>query len=307
MTDPAGRAVVAAVIPTFHAPEALRDRVDRLLEQVDLVVLVDDGTATTSTLGFEDPRVRVVELEDNSGIAHALNVGIDLAHEYGASHVLTLDQDSWVPDGYVSAAMEALAGSIAAGENPVGAVPESAGGHAVLIDADGHPFDPIQAGQVLRMEAWKRLGPFEESLFIDAVDTEYTLRAWRSGSRYVLIPHTDIGHELGTLVPFTVFGRQLVLRGRRRHLLYHSPFRTYYMVRNSVILHRRYARERRRWMWRRNRKLASMILGGFLVAGDRRAQFLALREGFRDGRREVGGRIRSDLAARLALLGRKVE
>ncbi|UGS28089.1 glycosyltransferase [Microbacterium resistens] len=306
MTQSTTDVVVSAVIPTFRAPEALRERVPELLAQVQTVILVDDGTATTSALGIDDPRVEVIELPENGGIARALNVGFDAARTRGATHVLTLDQDSWIPEGYVERALRALSDAIRRGEEPVGAVPSSAGGTRVVLDREGVPFDPIQAGQLVRMDVFDRLGGFDETLFIDAVDSEYTLRAWQHGSRYVLVPDSDIGHELGTLVPLTVFGRRLVLGGRPRHLLYHAPFRTYYMVRNSVVLARRYGRERRAWTRRRTRLLTSMILGGLLVAGDRRAQLLALREGIRDGRAGVGGRIPDELMTRLRRLGRKV-
>lgn len=305
MTETSREPVVVAVIPTFRAPDELRERVRDLLAQVRSVVLVDDGTSSTRALGFEDPRVVVIELPENGGIAKALNIGFTEARDSGATHVLTLDQDSWIPDDYVRRALVELDQALARGENPVGAAPSAAGGTGVLLDRDGHPFDPIQAGQVVRLDAYDRVGPFDESLFIDAVDSEYTLRAWRDGYRYVLVPGTDIGHELGTLVPLTVFGRHLVLGGRPRHLLYHAPFRTYYMVRNSVVLSRRFGRERTSWTWRRTRLLSSMILGGLLVAGDRRAQLLALRHGVRDGRAGIGGRIPDDLMSRLSRLDRK--
>ncbi|MDQ0647753.1 rhamnosyltransferase [Microbacterium natoriense] len=306
MTPTTSAPVVIAVIPTFRPPDALRDHVSDLLTQVHSVVLVDDGTASTNGLGIDDQRVEVIELPENGGIARALNVGITAARASGATHVLTLDQDSWIPEGYVERSLAVLSEALRRGEEPVGAVPSSAGGTGVVLDRDGRPFDPIQAGQVVRLEVFDRVGPFEEALFIDAVDSEYTLRAWQGGFRYVLVPGTDIGHELGTLVPLTIFGRQLVLGGRPRHLLYHAPFRTYYMVRNSVILSRRYGRERRSWTWRRTRLLSSMIFGGLLIPGDRAAQLLALRRGIRDGRAGITGRIPDELMSSLARLGRKL-
>ncbi|WP_144877211.1 glycosyltransferase [Microbacterium sp. 1.5R] len=305
MTPHPGGSTVVAVIPTFRAPDELPERVRALLTQVSAVVLVDDGTASTAPLGIAGPLVDVVELPENGGIAHALNVGISVARDRGATHVLTLDQDSWIPEGYVGRALAVLAEAAARGERTIGAAPASAGGTGVILDSVGRPFDPIQAGQVVQLDVFDRVGPFDETLFIDAVDSEYTLRAWREGYRYVLIPDTDIGHELGTLVPLTIFGRQLVLGGRARHLLYHAPFRTYYMVRNSVIIAREYGRERPAWTRRRTRLLTTMILGGLLVAGDRRAQLVALARGIRDGRAGIGGRITDGLQARLRRLGRE--
>ncbi|MGN8024969.1 glycosyltransferase [Microbacterium sp. 22242] len=298
-------AMVFAVIPTYHPSPELRDRVLALLSQVAGIVLVDDGTASTSTLGMDDKNIHIIELAENSGIAHALNVGISAAKAAGATHLLTLDQDSWVPDGYVKEALEALQVALAAGQNPAGAVPESAGGHAVLREPDGQPFDPIQAGQILRTEVFDRLGPFAEELFIDAVDSEYGLRVRASGCSYVIVPNSDIGHELGTLVPLRVFGRHLVVRGRPRHVLYHAPFRTYYIVRNSLLIRARYGKAFRAWFRKRDRKLSSMLVGGILGAPDRRAQLLALRQGFVDGRGGVTGRISPALNARLADASRR--
>lgn len=289
--NPSGPERVVATIPVFRAPSDLPARVAALREQVEAVVLVDDGSGSLPSTAFDLPGVEQIALETNSGIAHALNVAIQRARELGATHVLTLDQDSTVPSGYVARLMDVLRSRVATGRPSAGAVPMAAGGSAVLRDTDDAPFDPIQSGQIIPVSVLDAVGPFSEELFIDAVDSDFWLRADALGYSFAVVDGAEIEHGLGELQPIRIFGRQLVLAGKPRHVLYHSPFRTYYMVRNSIVLHRRYSRHRPRWMRRRNRKMLEMVAGCILLSTDRRSQLRAVRAGRRDARRGVLGKI----------------
>ncbi|KAA9152266.1 glycosyltransferase [Microbacterium lushaniae] len=289
--NPPGHERVVATIPVFRAPGDLPARVDALRQQVAAVVLVDDGSGSLPSPAFELPGVEQVALEENSGIAHALNVAVERARDLGATHVLTLDQDSTVPAGYVARMLAALRARAASGRPVAGAVPSSAGGAAVLRDMDDVPFDPIQSGQIIPVPVLDAVGPFAEELFIDAVDSDFWLRADALGYSFAVVDEAEIAHGLGELQPIRIFGRQLVLAGKPRHVLYHSPFRTYYMVRNSTVLNRRYAHHRPKWMRRRSRKMFEMVAGCIILAGDRRSQLRAVRAGRRDARRGVLGKI----------------
>lgn len=290
---------IVAVISVFGAPAALPARVDALLAQVDDVVLVDDGSDTLLPLGIASDRVHTVALAENSGIAAALNVAVSSARALGASHIVTLDQDSELEQGHVERLVAMLDQAAARGERVAGAAPGVVGGAAVLRLSDGEPFDPIQSGQVLPMTTFDALGGFDERLFIDAVDSDYTVRSRIAGMRFLMADDLHMAHELGELVPITVFGRRLVVAGKPRNVLYHSPMRTYYMVRNSAWLRRTYGARDARWMRLRNRKLSEMVIGGALLAPDRRAQVRAVIAGLRDARRGTLGRIPDDLKRRL--------
>lgn len=289
---------IVAVVPVFGAPPELPRTVSALAAQVDHVVLVDDGSGTAAPMRF-GPGVEVVSLAENSGIAAALNVAIEHARARHATHVLTLDQDSSLDDGHVARLLAVLEAAEARGDRPAGAAPGVVGGARVLVGAGGEPFDPIQSGQLVPMRVFDELGGFRAELFIDAVDSEFTVRARAAGYRYVMDEQLSMAHALGEAVPLQVFGRPLVVLGRQRHVLYHSPARTYYMVRNSVWLSRRYGAGDRRWMRRRNRKMAELVIGSTLLAPDRWAQLAAVRAGWRHGRRGALGRIPEDLQARL--------
>lgn len=288
---------IVAVVPVFGAPESLPATVAALESQVDAVVLVDDGSHTAAQLTF-GPNVDVISLESNAGIATALNVAVNHARKSGATHVITLDQDSHLAEGHVQRLLALLQNAVAAGARVAAAVPGIVGGAPVLVGADGEPFDPIQSGQLLPIEVFDAVGGFNVELFIDSVDSEFTLRARQAGYRFLVDASLEMQHALGEAMPLSILGRPLVLLGKQRHVLYHSPWRTYYMVRNSVWLSRNYGRADRAWMRRRNRKMVELVVGGTLLAPDRLVQFSAVRAGWKDGKRGSLGPISDALRKR---------
>ncbi len=290
---------IIAVVSVFHAPDDLRDRMLDVLDQVDAIVLVDDGSDTLETIEFGDDRIHTVSSPTNRGIAAALNTAVNRARELGATHVVTLDQDSALAPDHVARLLATLERSQQDGAIVAAAVPGVVGGAPILYLPDGQPFDPIQSGQVVPMATFDRVGLFNEDLFIDAVDSDFTVRAVTMGMEFRADRGLHMAHELGELVPLKIFGRHLVLGGKPRHVLYHSPARTYYMVRNSLWLAQTYRDQARDWTRLRNRKLWEMVIGGSLLAPDRAVQLRAIRWGRRDARRGVLGRIPAEVQARL--------
>lgn len=289
---------VVAVIPVFRPPVDLLQRVLGLRSQVDAVVLVDDGSGSLP-LPMQDGSIDQIQLEQNVGIAAALNRGIERALERGATHVLTLDQDSTIPAGYVASLLSVSGGD---SESATVAVPASAGGASVLRESNHEeiPFDPIQSGQLLTAAVLRSVGPFDESLFIDAVDSDYWFRAMNANVSFVIDTEAHIEHGLGELRPIRVFGKQLVVGRRPRHVLYHSPFRTYYMVRNSLVIQRRYGKQHRARVLKRGWKMSEMVIGCLLLADDRAQQWRAIAAGYRDARSGVTGKIPAAVSAAIA-------
>lgn len=284
MTSDLSRTRPVAVITAFRAPADLAARALSLADQVEKVVIVDDGSQSLAALGLTDPRIDLLELPGNVGIAAALNRGIERAREFEATHIVTLDQDSALPAGYVAEAIEMLERLTAAGESPAAVVPARFGEFgAASTGSPDHPHDPIQSGQVLPVAVFDAIGGFEEPLFIDAVDTEFTLRARSAGYEFWILPESRLDHSLGEQNPIIVFDKHLSVFGKKRHHYYHAPFRTYYAMRNGLALWRLHPRGHFLWLARRT---AGLFWASFLAVAlshDRRAQFRAVRHGFADG------------------------
>lgn len=240
--------VVGAVVTAFGSGTSLVTACTSLADQTDLVVVVDDGSP--------DPDEHVLALcaatgavivrhRTNRGVAAALNTGVaELRERLGGrmTHVITLDQDSVLPPGYVAALLaaerEARATGLRVAMTGPGAAgrvrPAASGGDGVVLSRE-----PIQSGLLVRIDALDEIGPFAEELFIDGVDTDLYLRALSLGMVAVAAPEVRLDHALGSVHRTAVAGS--------RGIVHAAPFRYYYIARNRVHLVRRHGRRAARW------------------------------------------------------------
>ncbi len=229
--------------PPTHTGDSLR----ALAAQVEGLVAVDDASTAPVVL----PGVRCIRQERNMGIAAALNVGVREAVAMGATHVLTVDQDSVFPPEYVGQLQAAWDRAQAQGLRPaaMGAAEFSGLTHRGSW-RDGVMAVPesIQSGTLFSVEALARIGGFDESLVIDGVDTDACLRLTDHGYDICVAP-VSFQHALGEGHFVSVLGRRVWASG-------HAPFRRYYITRNGLLLLRRHGRRHPRWALVAARRLA---------------------------------------------------
>ena len=276
-----------AVVPTYHPDASVVQRLLALADQVDQVVVVDDGSGPSADEHLERVAAEgiVVErLERNSGIAAALNTGVRRALADGADFVVNVDQDTDLPPGYV-----ATARSLFAKSNPVTRLGivcvDAVNGAPALptwVSPEGFGLVPeaIQTGFVISRDCLETVGLFDERLVIDCVDTEYCLRVRDSGFRIAVAKGTDIRHSIGRRAELRPFGVPLRhASGGIATYQYHSPFRRYYIARNNIDLMLRNVRKRPRWVLTvLKREMGGMVIS--MVSGPQRiAQVFAITTG----------------------------
>jgi rhamnosyltransferase len=248
-----GTTGVGAVVAVFRPGPELLTGVEAALAQVDeLVLAVDEHPVTEATRELLEVcralGATVLEQPANRGIGAALNAGIarlrELRPELG--HVLTLDQDSHIPDGYVVDLLAAGSAATHAGIRVGMVAPDQVGS---IIRLPSRPRgevvlggEPIQSGLLVPVEAFDRLHGFDEPLFIDGVDTDFYLRALDLRLRCVVAPGTRLEHRLGAAIKVT--------GDRELPLVVASTFRYHYQWRNLVMLLRRHARRHPGWALR---------------------------------------------------------
>jgi rhamnosyltransferase len=299
---------VVAIVSTFNPPADLPRRIAEVAQQVDTVVVVDDGSSSNDSAQVLN-QVRnaggvVIVLPENSGIAAALNRGIGFAtRELTPDWFITLDQDSEMCDGYVSSALASATQASAAGINLAFVCAESINSEKVptLDPSAAYPeaFDPLQSGCMIPAETFRKVGSFDEELFIDTVDTDFTARVRRQGMKTIMGRGCNLAHTVGEARPMTILGWHVTLRGRKNYVHYHAPFRVYYITRNSVILAKRYFLTNPGWIAKRFYTEYMQHLVRFLYGPNRRQHVIAFATGLRDGVLGRSGRISPTLAVRL--------
>lgn len=285
---PASADRIIAVVPTYHPDDGVVERLRTLARQVERVIVVDDGSGASADAVLAEAAASGTEvrrLERNAGIAAALNLGVRAALDDGADYVLNVDQDTDLPEDYVSIALAQFARA-----NPVTRLGivcvDAVNGAPALptwVSPEGFGLVPeaIQTGFVISRECLEVGGLFDERLVIDCVDTEYCLRVRDRGFRIAVAKGTNIGHSIGRRAELRPFGIPMRHRGSGRIATYqyHSPFRRYYIARNNIDLILRNLVRRPRWVLSvLRREMGGMIVS--MVSGPQRiAQVLAITTG----------------------------
>lgn len=231
------RRSVAGVVILYNSPVECFDNIKTYLSQVDRLYIIDNSPTVTAWAVAEQKQNSRLVYEysgQNVGIATALNRAARRAIADGYTYLLTMDDDSQAPAGMIRQMLAYMT------SQTIGTVGIVAPKHLLTTtpvqpSADTAPamdvLTTMTSGNLLNLAIYEKVGPFYDDLFIDVVDHEYNLRMRQSGYRVVELPHLQLTHRLGLIkrIPFS-------------GLIYvsHSPARNYYLVRNSIVVARRY-------------------------------------------------------------------
>lgn len=162
-------------------------------------------------------------MDGNRGIGLAQNRAINVAWSLGADAVLLLDDDSMPANDLVECLVtcsESLGHAVVVGANAL----DSGGLEISNARHISGPLpscrDMMSSGTLIRHEIFDRVGPFDDSLFIDCVDFDWGWRAQRMGIALRLCRATAITHRLG--------------EGCIAGVSYPSPIRHYFQYRNIL-------------------------------------------------------------------------
>ncbi|CAN5534587.1 rhamnosyltransferase [soil metagenome] len=233
---------VCAIIVTWQPGPAVAGELARLVSQVDGLVVVDNGShsdllsdirSSSSESGFE-----LIELHENLGLAAAQNRGIAWAQTHGFELTLFFDQDSVIPSNFVRTIVtfydEGQSRRSLAIVAPAYRDSRLGTDLVALRTADGGLALAMCSGSLIPMTIFRNLGVFQEDLFIDYVDYEFSLRARSAGyvlkecSAAVLLhaPADPQRKLLFSLLPVTTAN--------------YSAFRRYFLSRNLIWMVRHY-------------------------------------------------------------------
>nr|WP_314843635.1 glycosyltransferase [uncultured Microbacterium sp.] len=286
---------VWAVVTVFR-PELVPPILEQVAPQVDGVIVVDDGSGPEYNPTLESMRRSgsvIVQLDHNSGIAAALNTGIDQARKAGARAVVTFDQDSAISHSFVSELLDARVRAETNARDIGPVVPEFFAG----VSQAGSPAGPstilaahaIQSGMLIPMTILDKVGQMDESLFIDLVDTDFELRCADAGLPCIIAPGLRLKHSLGARYRVRgALGTVLPV------LTLSTPFRYYYRARNRIVIGRRHRGHRSRLL-RENFADQTYFLIAVALSSPRRAMWKIIRQGKIDARRGNSGAMPTSL------------
>ncbi len=280
-------AEVGAVIVSYNGGEILGEVVERLVDQVGRIFIVDNASEPETVallLSLRDryaDQITLIENAQNRGLATGLNQGVAACDDLGYEFVLMMDQDSRAAPGMVRGMVDAYRNNV--GESigllspNTSFVVDGNREHGADGDAQAQLREIAEAwtgGSLVPLEVFRRVGLHRDDLFIDYVDSELCYRIRKAGYRIVYVPWARMLQRRGDLREVRCFGRHICFFDN------HAPIRYYYVARNGVILSREV---RKVHLWEHLMVVANFAAKVVLFEDRKLAKLAMLTRGLRDG------------------------
>ena len=283
---------IVAVIVTYQPQGDLLVRlVNALAPQVSAGIVVNNGTLLPLTDGYlQQANFVARHLQTNTGVATALNAGLQWAEAQNADFIITFDQDSEPAPDMIARLMAAYHGLVASGQKVAAVGPQQIdrrtgkcapflapiSRHRRRITPDtGQTVEVdhlITSGCLLPLHVWREAGPFLDELFIDYVDIEWSLRLRCLGWHLFGVGGATLTHSIG----------DDVVQWWRWRFPWHSPLRHYFIFRNGTYL-QKLPHVSPGWKFFDAFQLAKKLVVFTLVGRPRSVHLRAMLRGIRDG------------------------
>lgn len=214
----------------------LKELVVTLLKQTSYIVVCNNSIYN---IEIDNSLVKIINFNENLGIAQAQSIGMKWAFENGADFILQMDQDSIPENDMVEKLKKCYRELTEEGYNiglvgPVDYDKDTYIKSVARIDKGEYIKEnylsvssTLSSGSLIPFKVYKQVGFMDDILFIDAVDSEYCWRLRDNGFLVIRNNEAMLSHKLG-------YGHKTVLGFIKMGIS--SPFRNYFQVRNVFLL-----------------------------------------------------------------------
>jgi len=274
---------IAGVVVLYHPARELLDNLQTYRGQIEILFAVDNTDEDTSEVvsavsAME--RVVLIRNRGNEGVARALNIGAERALAEGYDYLLTMDQDSSAAPDMVEKMLTCLGGRDSARVGIISPfhMTKSSGNPPSGV-ACQEVLTPMTSGCLLKLDAYREVGPFRDDLFIDFVDNEYCLRLRKRGFQVLRANGALLQHSVGDTHKYGPF-----------IATNHSPLRRYYKTRNRFLVNRLYRSDFPGHCLFDRVRLAKEIASIILFEKEKREKLRMMWRGYGDYRRGKFGK-----------------
>lgn len=261
---------------------------EALCNQVERVIIVDNASKNVKSLQevvSKYANVTLVKNSQNIGFAKALTQVFEWAKSQGFNWVLTLNDDSVVPSNMISEYKKILEnqGSLVNQKNAKNSkiaivcslLKNRLDG--TILHSKCHEDECITSGSLTSVEAWAKIGGFDEWLEIDGVDFDFSRRLVRAGWKIVECQNVIMEHQIGK-------ARSINLIIKHPIVWNHNAKRKYYIARNMQVV------DYKMGTYSYAKSLRAVVRDMIFVALWEKNKFAKIRamiRGFKDGQQKI--------------------
>ena len=242
--------IICSIISYNPEIKKLNENIKNIIKQVDSIIIVDNGSSNiedveelVKILLKDGYRVRLIKINENKGIASALNKAVAYAIHKNYEWVLTLDQDSICDESLISEFI-AKYKYISNKEN-IGIIAPNVicrGFKEQEYDSEiEYVLTAITSGCLTNVNACTEVGFFTEKLFIDHVDYDLCFKLNLKRYKIIKVNTAKIYHELGNVTIKKLLGKKIIIGN-------HNATRRYYYYRNLIYMYKEYRKKYPDWI-----------------------------------------------------------
>jgi rhamnosyltransferase len=228
---------IIAVVVSYNGSSDLKKTILALDNKVGHIHIVDNASDEETIVILKElenkNNISITYLSSNNGIGYALNLGIEIGNKLGYKWLLTMDQDSIIDDNMINEFCKAI----------IHDKELSCLTPMISIFDNGSTFNnyrgdknfvkyAITSGNLVKLSVFEIVGFYNEKLFIDCVDFDFSLRVRSAGLSISLIKEARLYHQLGE-----AHNTPKIISW---FYTSHSPLRRYYMYRNWGYIFEKY-------------------------------------------------------------------
>ena len=269
---------VLATITTYNPELDLLERnINAIVNQVDKLLVYENASNNREEIVAlcQNKGVELILNDKNYGVAGPLHDGLEYAVDNGYSYILTLDQDSVSSEGMIEALLSLIKiddklAIVAAQPMMIDDVEEGK-----AHSENRYVTEVITSGALADVAKLKEIGGYMPEMFIDWVDIEICFRVIANGYK-IMQSAVPLIHTFGDPVRRKFLWKWVLITN-------YSPFRCYYIGRNSVFSTKIYKKYKKRlsiksgYLLRRKIKI-------ILFEANKREKIKALSKGKKDAR-----------------------
>ena len=276
--------MIAAGIVLYN-PDIRRliENISAIKNQVGYVILVNNSPEISIRIKniaekeLTTVNYKIINNEYNMGIAKALNQIMHCALLEGYEWVITLDQDTVCPVDLLEKMLPFIK------IKDVGIICPKVVDRNFCFDNNEHgSFEfvdkCITSASLTSLEIWKKVGGYDERLFIDYVDFDYCLNLKQHGYKILRVNNIDILHEIGHAREFSVLNKKILVFN-------HPAMRIYYIARNKLFCAHKYKETISKNL--EIKELLTMIFRVVIFETDKCNKVVAFIRGIIDGRKMI--------------------
>lgn len=235
--------IAAAIILYEPNTDEVLNNINTYINYVDSIYIYDntEGGKAFDYKQLNSSKVHYFRDEKNNGLSIRLNEASERAIADRYNWLLTMDQDSFFSETTIQEFISGL--STYENNNTIGIIGLSNTSSSCTNLYEHTKVETIEvdhvitSGSVINLDVYKKVGGFDENLFIDGVDWDYCIGIRLAGYSVIQFNNLFMEHKLGTRVKNASLKTLFLIKKEK---FIHSPLRCYYLKRNMLYLENKY-------------------------------------------------------------------